>query len=82
MSYVKQRITDELSVLPISEQEKVLDFVRELRTRFTEDLEKTKSEPEQPKTFGDVIDRYAGQVDSGHTDLSTNKAHMKGFGKV
>lgn len=82
MSYVKQQITDELSVLPINEQQKVLDFVRDLRARFTEDSAETESKPRQPKTFGEVIDKYAGVVDSGHTDLATNKAHMEGFGRV
>ena len=80
MNYVKQQIADELSVLPIDEQQKVLDFVRSLSTRFSEESEETESKPRQPKTFGGVIDEYAGRVDSGHTDLSSNKAHMKDFG--
>ena len=82
MSYVKQQISDELNVLPINEQQKVLDFVRDLRARFVEDSARTESQPKQPKTFGEVIHKYAGRVDSGHTDLATNKAHMEGFGKV
>lgn len=79
MSHVEQKISqkifEELSVLPLTEQKKVLAFVRELRSQSAR-----KSQLNQPKTFGEVAHRYSGCVD-GPEDLSSNQKHMEGFGK-
>ena len=81
MSYVEQQIVEELSGLPLQEKQRVLAFVRGLRSQSTEAIGEQEDQPEKHKTFGEVAHRYAGRVDSGIPDLSTNKAHMEGFGK-
>lgn len=53
MSYVEQQIVEEISVLPLHEQQKVLEFVKRLRSQSIEASEQ-ESSSEQPKTFGEV----------------------------
>ena len=81
MSYLEQQIVEELNGLPLQDKQRVLEFVRGLRSQIMEISEDQQLQPEQPKMFGEVIHKYAGRVDSGIPDLATNKAHMEGFGK-
>ena len=39
-----------------------------------------KSSDKKPKTFGEIAKKYIGCVDSGITDLGSNKQHLEGFG--
>ena len=76
MSYVEQQISEELRVLPLPEQQKVLKFVRQLRSQSAQ-----KNQLERPKTFGEAAHQYSGCV-NGPEDLSTNPKYMEGFGKT
>lgn len=82
MNDLAEKIADKLSSLPLEKQQMVLEFADFLSQQSREAVS-TGSISQKPSTFyEEVVSQYVGCVDSGHTDLSTNKAHMDGFGKV
>jgi hypothetical protein len=48
---------------------------------FAEKLANNKKGQEKPISAYEVAKEFAGCVDFGRGDLSTNKNHLKGFGK-
>ncbi len=82
MTHIEEQVVDGLRVLPLEKQQKVLDFVEALRSNSA--VQKSESIPDSKTfiSFAEAAHKYIGSVDSGHTDLSTNKKHMEDFGKV
>lgn len=81
MSYIEQKIADELRILPLDKQQEVLAFIERLKEKLTMNPTDSTVQPQKPVLFGEVADKYAGCLDGGPEDLSTNKAYMEGFGK-
>jgi hypothetical protein len=81
MSYIEQKIADELRILPLDKQQEVLAFIERLKEKLTMNPTDSTVQPKKPVLFGEVADKYAGCLDGGPEDLSTNKAYMEGFGK-
>lgn len=82
MSNLIEQVTEKLSSLPIEKQQMVLEFADFLDQKSKGAIADRTVSPESPNFYEDVVSQYVGCVDSGHTDLSTNKAHMEGFGKA
>ena len=61
--------------LTIEQQQTILDFVEFMHSK------KTKSQDNQEVSAYDLAKEWAGSVESGIGDLSTNKRYLQGFGK-
>jgi hypothetical protein len=72
MSYIEQQIVDELRILPLDKQEEVLAFIERLKENLVVNSTEQTEQQKKPVLFGEVADKYAGCVDSGRGDLSTN----------
>ncbi|MGI8935057.1 MAG: DUF2281 domain-containing protein [Phormidesmis sp.] len=82
MSHVLKKIVESLSALPPEKQQEVLDFIEFLRAKLHASPTDEQAQPEPTAFYKASLSKYSGCVDSGHTDLSTNKNHMKDFGRV
>ncbi len=68
-----------------SRMRKVAAAGKEIRIRDQktgEEFSFKAAEPEKKKTFMELAGHLAGSVKSGVGDLSTNKKHMEGFGRL
>lgn len=81
MNYLEEQIVDELRILPLDKQQEVLDFIECLKAKLTLKVAESSPPSDKPLLFGDVADKYAGCLDGGPEDLSTNKSYMQGFGQ-
>lgn len=61
--------------LTIEQQQTILDFVEFMHSK------KLKSPDNQEVSAYDLAKEWAGSVESGIGDLSTNKRYLQGFGK-
>jgi len=61
--------------LTIEQQQTILDFVEFMHSK------KPKSQDSQEVSAYDLAKEWAGSVESGIGDLSTNKRYLQGFGK-
>ncbi|WP_016950322.1 hypothetical protein [Anabaena sp. PCC 7108] len=61
--------------LTIEQQQTILDFVEFMHSK------KPKSQDNQEVSAYDLAKEWAGSVESGIGDLSTNKRYLQGFGK-
>jgi hypothetical protein len=68
--------------LPLDKQQEVLAFIERLKEKLTMNPTDSTVQPKKPVLFGEVADKYAGCLDGGPEDLSTNKAYMEGLGKA
>ena len=82
MSNLVEQIADRLSSLSFEKQQMVLEFADFLSQQSKSAIAVEPVSPKPSTFYDEVVSQYIGCVDSGHTDLSTNKAHMEGFGKV
>lgn len=81
-SHLAEEIIEEMSKLSREKQQEVLDFVEFLNGKLKDKSTADLVQPKPSNFCEEVVSKHAGYADSGHTDLSTNKAHMEGFGKV
>lgn len=79
MSDLAEQITEKLNDLPVEKQLRVLNFADFLNQQSKATIFEESAMSKPPTFYEEVISQYVGCVDSGHTDLSTNKAHMDGF---
>jgi hypothetical protein len=68
-------LLDKFRNLTIEQQQTILDFVEFM------DSKKTESQENQEVSAYDLAKEWAGCVESGIGDLSTNKKYLQGFGK-
>lgn len=68
-------LLDKFRNLTIEQQQTILDFVEFM------DSKKPKSQENQEVSAYDLAKEWAGCVESGIGDLSTNKKYLQGFGK-
>jgi hypothetical protein len=68
-------LLDKFRNLTIEQQQTILDFVDFM------DSKKTESQENQEVSAYDLAKEWAGCVESGIGDLSTNKKYLQGFGK-
>ena len=76
----KDVILDNLETLTLEQQDTVLEFIEFLRYK-SQKQEEQQVEDKQPISAYEAAQQWAGCVDSGLGDLSTNKAYLEGFGK-
>lgn len=77
MPQLEEQVLEHLRTLPISKQQEVLDFVL-----FLNQQQSTIATDSSTRSFSTVAHRYAGCLDGGPSDLSTNPQYMKGFGEL
>ncbi|MBO1055146.1 MAG: hypothetical protein ACK6A9_17725 [Dolichospermum sp.] len=68
-------LLDKFRNLTIEQQQTILDFMEFMHSK------KTKSQDNQEVSAYDLAKEWAGSVESGIGDLSTNKRYLQGFGK-
>ena len=68
-------LLDKFRNLTIEQQQTNLDFMEFMHSK------KTKSQDNQEVSAYDLAKEWAGSVESGIGDLSTNKRYLQGFGK-
>jgi hypothetical protein len=68
-------LLDKFRNLTSEQQQTILDFVEFMY------IKKTKLPENQEVSAYDLAKEWAGSVDSGIGDLSTNKKYLQGFGK-
>ncbi|MBD2130967.1 hypothetical protein H6F47_00390 [Sphaerospermopsis sp. FACHB-1094] len=68
-------LLDKFRNLTIEEQQTILDFVEFMYRK------KNRLPENQEVSAYDLAKEWAGSVDSGIGDLSTNKKYLQGFGK-
>jgi hypothetical protein len=68
-------LLDKFRNLTSEQQQTILDFVEFMYRK------KTKLPENQEVSAYDLAKEWAGSVDSGIGDLSTNKKYLQGFGK-
>jgi hypothetical protein len=76
----KEIILEKLETLTGEQQDAVLEFIEFLRYK-AQKQEQQQVEDKQPISAYEAAQQWAGCVDSGLGDLSTNKAYLEGFGK-
>ncbi|MFB2839150.1 DUF2281 domain-containing protein [Floridanema evergladense] len=72
----EQLMIDEFKKLSTNQQQEVIDFIQFLQYKSQKDAKET-----QPISAYEAAQQWAGCVDSGLGDLSTNNAYLEGFGK-
>ncbi|MFB2935775.1 hypothetical protein ACE1B6_11030 [Aerosakkonemataceae cyanobacterium BLCC-F154] len=72
----EQLMIDEFKKLSIDQQQEVINFMQFLQFKSQKDAAETR-----PISAYEAAQQWAGCVDSGLGDLSTNKAYLEGFGK-
>lgn len=82
VSSVVEQVIEKFRELPPEKQQEALDFIDFLSSKPHQESTDTLPQAEPTDFYKEHFSKYAGCVDSGHTDLSTNKDHMKDFGKV
>ncbi len=68
-------LLDKIRNLTIEQQQTILDFVEFMESK------KHKFQENQEVSAYDLAKEWAGSVESGIGDLSTNKNYLQGFGK-
>ena len=81
MQPVQQRVLEALQHLSPLEQQEVLDFAEFLESKRGRSANNEQPEP-TAVSFLDAARNYIGCLEGGPADLSTNKAHMEGFGEA
>ncbi len=89
MSQIEEKVAERLSILPIEKQQQVLEYIEFLCAKLCSPILYTASNSdyksdssEKTKLFGEVADRYAGCLEGGPEDLSTNKVYIQSFGEM
>lgn len=57
------------------------ELMRTLREAEREDIRAAYNNGEKPKSFAEAAAHLIGSVDSGITDLGSNKKHLEGLGR-
>lgn len=76
----KEVIIENLETLTGEQQDAVLEFIEFLRYKSQKQEEQQIKEKHAISAY-EAAKQWAGCVDSGLGDLSTNKAYLEGFGK-
>jgi hypothetical protein len=71
---------EEVGKLTPEERKELMAALREAERQDRERVAQT-ADGEQPKSFAEAAAHLIGSVDSGVTDLATNKKYMEGFGR-
>lgn len=75
---IEQAVLENLKTLPIEKQQEVLDFVKFLQSK--EHKREYQPTTESPGSFLTATQEFAGCLDGGPTDLSSNKKYLEGLG--
>lgn len=82
MKTITCKLPDELAVRLEKRAERLgLPKSQLVRESIERDLARNGAAEEEEPSMYDLVKEDLGCVDSGHTDLSTNPEHMKGFGR-
>ena len=74
-NFIQENILlDKFRNLTIEQQQTILDFMEFMES-------KNPKSPEKEVSAYDLAKEWAGSVESGIGDLSTNKKYLQGFGK-
>lgn len=68
-------LLDKFKNLTVEQQQTILDFIEFIGSK------NYKLEQSQDVSAYDLAKEWAGSVESGISDLSTNKKYLQGFGK-
>jgi hypothetical protein len=70
--------------LPQQRQQEVLDFIEFLALRSGSEFSDTISDNTEKENVSarDVLNKWAGIMENGPADLSTNPKYMEGYGQV
>jgi uncharacterized membrane protein len=71
---------DEVGKLTPEERRELMAALREAERQDRERVAETAN-GEQPRSLAEAAAHLIGSVDSGVTDLATNKKYMEGFGR-
>jgi hypothetical protein len=77
---IEQTVVEKLKTLPPEKQQEVLDFVEFLQSR-TDRKESNSQEVESVVSALTLAQKWAGCLEGGPPDLSTNKNYMDGYGE-
>ena len=81
MTYLEERVTQKLKTLPSEKQQKVLDYIEALEAQPDVEFADEKGQSQPRMSFQEGIRKYAGCLDGGPADLSTNKVYLEGLGE-
>ncbi|MGL6280914.1 MAG: DUF2281 domain-containing protein [Microcoleaceae cyanobacterium] len=70
-------LLDKFRKLTTEQQQTILDFVEFMESK----KHQSQKNQEQEVSAYDLAKQWAGSVESGMGDLSTNKKYLQGFGK-
>lgn len=79
----EQGVLEKLHTLTLEQQQQVLNFIEFLQQQAqkqNKDIEDSSDEETNRIAFQEKLKKYAGCVDSGIGDLSTNKDYLRGKG--
>jgi hypothetical protein len=80
---LEQDVLEKLHTLTPEQQQQVLNFIEFLQyqtQKQNEDIEDSSDEETNRIAFQEKLKKYAGCVDGGPGDLSTNKDYLRGKG--
>ena len=72
-------IIEQVRQLPSEKQQEVLDFIEFLQFQLQKHSEST--EEKEPISAYEAAKEFAGCLDGGPSDLSTNKEYLRALGK-
>lgn len=82
MASLAEEVAERVRAFPPEQHQEVLHYVEFLEAKLNASSA-TKSAIRQPRiSAAEAMRKYAGCLDGGPSDLSTNKAYMEGFGEV
>lgn len=76
----EQTILDRIRSLSLQQQQEVLDFIEFLQ--FKARKSEIEEEKKEPISAYEAAKEFAGCVDGGPGDLSTNKKYLEGMGRT
>jgi Protein of unknown function (DUF2281) len=71
----EQIALEKLKLLPLDKQQEVLDFIEFLQARL-----KAREQEQEAVSFLVATEDFAGCLEGGPSDLSTNKKYLEGLG--
>lgn len=74
---IEEAILEKVRTLPIDRQQQVLDFVEFLANKPNKP--ELADEDGEPVSFFTATQKFAGCLDGGPSDLSTNKKYLEGL---
>ena len=86
MVSLAEQVAEKIQEFPVEQQKEVLHYVEFIAMKLgieSNSAQSTQVPLKEPRiSMAEAMRKYAGCLDGGPSDLSTNQAYMEGFGET